>query len=453
MIFYSILFYVDLKACKGAIGKPVLQRHQTGNMHLLRIAIALSVLQFVYADINVTSEAVSPGRIQHLTVTNMAAPLGTAITSIVGNVIAIFVIWRNQRRSNKQSVFYTLVMTLACLDFISTAMTSPITFVAYSTGKSLIDLGGVALCFYSGVAMVYFGVVSMAIVFTMSIERLIAIRFAFFYHTKVTALRTKIAVIVVSVICLLLAALPLVGFGQIHLQRPGTWCFLNWKATEAKHQAFNLLIASLGIIMMIGTIFCNFYVVTRVILKKRKMKIKNSTLQVMSKTRLRKIAYQETQMMVLLFLMTCVFILCYLPLLVRIIINQITAMNNTTDPTASWNLFAVHMAAINPVLDPWVYILCRRETIVGFFNALKLLVTCKCSKQEVSQMFSSGRKFRSQASTQSFKNTTRSMIGKKRDSTIKREDIERKFAQKWIRRVGQQNSGQMLTQLAESPPS
>ena len=45
------------------------------------------------------------------------------------------------------------------------------------------------------------------------------------------------------------------------------------------------------------------------------------------------------------------------------------------------------------------------------------------------------------------------MIGKKRDSTIKREDIERKFAQKWIRRVGQQNSGQMLTQLAESPPS
>jgi len=46
------------------------------------------------------------------------------------------------------------------------------------------------------------------------------------------------------------------------------------------------------------------------------MKICNSTLQVMSKRRLRKLAIDELQMIALLAVMTCVFILCYLPLLV-----------------------------------------------------------------------------------------------------------------------------------------
>ena len=46
------------------------------------------------------------------------------------------------------------------------------------------------------------------------------------------------------------------------------------------------------------------------------MKLCNAALQVMSKRKLRKIAMDEVQMMTLLLVMTCVFTLCYLPLLV-----------------------------------------------------------------------------------------------------------------------------------------
>lgn len=46
------------------------------------------------------------------------------------------------------------------------------------------DLGGKALCDYSGFTMTFFGIGSMALVFFMATERLIAVRFAFFYQVS-----------------------------------------------------------------------------------------------------------------------------------------------------------------------------------------------------------------------------------------------------------------------------
>ncbi|XP_018668641.2 prostaglandin E2 receptor EP4 subtype-like [Ciona intestinalis] len=362
----------------------------------------------------------------------MTIPVITFTASTVGNTIAIFVIWRNQKRSDKKSVFYTLVMSLAMLDLISTLVTSPVTFLAYNNNQCVMDMGGKPLCEYSGFAMIFFGTASMAVVFAMSFERFIAIRFAFFYHTKVTPFRTRSMIIGLNAFFLLLSAMPLVGFGQIQQQYPGTWCFIDWKSHIPTHQAFNLLVAVLGTLMMVGTVVSNLYVVVRVIMKRKKMRIRNSTMQVMSKTRLKKIAYDETQMMVLLGVMTCVFIICYLPLLLRILINQLSTIyspeadNSTTIP---WDLFAVRMAAINPVLDPWVYILCRRSTMAKFGNLMKMLFTCKCSKTELQNICLSGREYKRRASAKSLSATAFRQT-KVTESTTQ-EAVEKKFVQLW----------------------
>ena len=65
-----------------------------------------------------------------------------------------------------------------------------------------------------------------------------------------------------------------------------------------------------------GILLFSHLVYVSVFLWNRKMKLCNAALQVMSKRKLRKIAMDEVQMMTLLLVMTCVFTLCYLPLLV-----------------------------------------------------------------------------------------------------------------------------------------
>ncbi|CAK8689611.1 prostaglandin E2 receptor EP4 subtype-like isoform X2 [Clavelina lepadiformis] len=307
------------------------------------------------------------------------------LISIIGNVIAIAVICKN-KRNKKQSIFYTLVMTLAGVDLLSTLLVSSLTLISRGTGKSLLELGGKALCDYSGFIMIYIGAVSMGILCTMAVDRLLALRFAFFYQRNVTNGKAKVVIFAVLSLFFILSALPLFGFGEIIQQSPGTWCFINWHASQTKDQVYNIMFAMIGSIMMLVVIFSNIFVINAVVKKKRKMRSRNASMRIMTKGRIRRITLQETQMMVLLALMTCVFIFCYLPLLLRILINQIDEIGQTrTHYSPKWDLFAVHAAAINPVLDPWVYILFRRETLEGLLRCFKSTITCKCFVEKKSE--------------------------------------------------------------------
>jgi len=126
------------------------------------------------------------------------------------------------------------------------------------------DIGGRNLCNYSGFTMIFFGIASMAMVFLMAIERFIAIQYALFYkvrkillfelfflcwwyfwiillmfwlfQTKVTVCGTRITIVFIILFLLVISALPLLGFGEIEQQFPGTWCFLHWKSRKPVNQ-------------------------------------------------------------------------------------------------------------------------------------------------------------------------------------------------------------------------
>ncbi|XP_076814153.1 prostaglandin E2 receptor EP4 subtype-like isoform X3 [Clavelina lepadiformis] len=195
------------------------------------------------------------------------------LISIIGNVIAIAVICKN-KRNKKQSIFYTLVMTLAGVDLLSTLLVSSLTLISRGTGKSLLELGGKALCDYSGFIMIYIGAVSMGILCTMAVDRLLALRFAFFYQRNVTNGKAKVVIFAVLSLFFILSALPLFGFGEIIQQSPGTWCFINWHASQTKDQVYNIMFAMIGSIMMLVVIFSNIFVINAVVKKKKKNAVK-----------------------------------------------------------------------------------------------------------------------------------------------------------------------------------
>nr|XP_032810766.1 prostaglandin E2 receptor EP4 subtype-like [Petromyzon marinus] len=68
----------------------------------------------------------------------------------------------------------------------------------------------------------------------------------------------------------------------------------------------------------------------------------------------------EVQMLWLLLVMTVVFLVCSIPLVVRIFVNQLHRPPVERHIPHNRDILAIRLASFNPILDPWVYILCRR---------------------------------------------------------------------------------------------
>ncbi|XP_052238678.1 prostaglandin E2 receptor EP4 subtype-like [Dreissena polymorpha] len=89
--------------------------------------------------------------------------------------------------------------------------------------------------------------------------------------------------------------------------------------------------------------------------------------------------FAECQMAVLLIGITVVFNSCYLPLIIRIVLNQtkLLPVNMRTD------LLVIRFASLNQILDPWVYILLRREVVSRLIFTIRKPLSPKTT--EVSQ--------------------------------------------------------------------
>ncbi|KAH3741923.1 hypothetical protein DPMN_048653 [Dreissena polymorpha] len=53
------------------------------------------------------------------------------------------------------------------------------------------------------------------------------------------------------------ASLPLIGFGEIGLQYPYTWCFIDYYTDNKTDRGYNYLFAFLELLMITVTVTCN----------------------------------------------------------------------------------------------------------------------------------------------------------------------------------------------------
>lgn len=117
------------------------------------------------------------------------------------------------------------------------------------------------MCLYHGFIMVFFGVETPLLVCSISVERLLALRFSYFYSSHVTTKLTKIFVGALWTFIAFLCTWPLMGFGSYELQFPGSWCFLNFHRETTLDMAFALVFSVMNISVIAGIISCNVLVV------------------------------------------------------------------------------------------------------------------------------------------------------------------------------------------------
>lgn len=302
-------------------------------------------------------------------------PVIMFIFGVVGNVIAIVVL-RISRKEQKETTFYTLVCGLAVTDLLGTLLASPVTIATYMKGSWP---GGDPLCQYSGFILLFFFLVQLSIVFAMSVERYLAINHAYFYNEYVNQRLAALTLLAIYISNIAFCALPSLGLGKVTLQNSKTWCFIDWKDDNTTVKTFNLMYAGVNSAIVLATVICNVMVCGALILMHKRF-IRRTSLgtdqrriaELRRRRSFRRLAGAEIQMVILLIATSAVVLICSIPLVLRIFVNQLG--KNQTGRFS--DLLAIRMASVNPILDPWVYILLRKTVVLKLMEKIKLLF-CK----------------------------------------------------------------------------
>ncbi|EHB05568.1 Prostaglandin E2 receptor EP4 subtype [Heterocephalus glaber] len=321
------------------------------------------------------------------------------IFGVVGNLVAIVVLCKS-RKEQKETTFYTLVCGLAVTDLLGTLLVSPVTIATYMKGQWP---GGQALCDYSTFILLFFGLSGLSIICAMSIERYLAINHAYFYSRYVDKRLAGLTLFAVYASNVLFCALPNMGLGRSRRQYPDTWCFIDWTTNVTAYAAFSYMYAGFSSFLILATVLCNVLVCGALLRMHRQFMRRTSlgteqphavaaamastacrghasaspALQRFSDFRrrrsFRRIAGAEIQMVILLIATSLVVLICSIPLVVRVFINQLYQPSVVREISRNPDLQAIRIASVNPILDPWIYILLRKTVLSKAIEKIKCL--------------------------------------------------------------------------------
>ncbi|KAM4642861.1 prostaglandin E2 receptor EP3 subtype [Discoglossus pictus] len=316
---------------------------------------------------------------------SVAFPLTMMITGLVGNALAMLLVYKSYKRkeSKKKQSFLLCIGSLALTDFTGQLLTSPIVISVYLSGRQWVrvDPSG-HLCAFFGLCMTMFGLCPLFIASAMAIERTLAIRAPHWYASHMKTRATKAVLLCIWLGVLAFALMPITGIGQYTLQWPGTWCFISTGDHNAPGNIFFAsTFACLGLLALLVTFSCNLATIKALV---SRCKRKGSASQ--SNKQWERITLET---MIQLMGIMCVLFACWSPLLVimlKMISNHTSAEHCKTSlqsmqspelkKDCNFFLTAIRLASLNQILDPWVYLLLRQILLRKFCQVANAVSGC-----------------------------------------------------------------------------
>ncbi|BFZ16871.1 hypothetical protein BsWGS_19910 [Bradybaena similaris] len=295
---------------------------------------------------------------------NLVVPAVMFFLGVLGNVAALVILTVRPSKDSKSTAFYHLVKALACMDLFGIVASSPVTIVVYLKG-GIFNTGGPPLCHYFSFILVMAGNATLFTVLVMAAERFLVTKYPFKYSEVVTPKAVNICILLLWGLSTLIAILPIVGVGGNIAPWPGTWCFFDYRSTSSGGQAFSYFYAITGLLAIIITMVLNLIVIQH-LWRMRRSRLVHSSFHSSQDSgdshNGGRGPDSEMRMVVLLMAIIVVFTVCYAPLMVRIIINQLWNVQPVKVPGGvddALDLWALRLACVNQILDPWVYIISR----------------------------------------------------------------------------------------------
>ncbi|KAM7365430.1 hypothetical protein PAMP_016356 [Pampus punctatissimus] len=295
------------------------------------------------------------------------SPLISAVmfgAGIFGNVAALVILEIRRRRNvrtggtRRRALFHVLITSLVVTDLAGTCLISPLVQLSYSRNTTLVAMSHRTngVCKYFGFSMTFFSLVTLSLLFTMALERCLAIGYPYLYSRHVTKKCAYIAIPLVVVLSTLFCLLPFVGFGKYVQYCPGTWCFIDMNPLETKNRVYANLYATIMLVLVLAIVLCNGFVVYQLFKMYRRRRRNGGSMMATTRSNNDRRAMsmaEEVEHLILLVFMTIIFIICTLPLVIRVYINSI----GDRKESHPMDLIALRFISVNSIIDPWVFIL------------------------------------------------------------------------------------------------
>uniref|UniRef100_A0A3P8WDR5 Thromboxane A2 receptor n=1 Tax=Cynoglossus semilaevis TaxID=244447 RepID=A0A3P8WDR5_CYNSE len=168
---------------------------------------------------------------------------------LTSNLIALVVLVKSFRttQSRSRSSFLIFLGGLVVTDFMGLLVTGCIVGTFHVTHFNWRTLDPHChFCNFMGMTMVFYGLCPLLLGATMAVERFIGITMPFVRSFSKKRGRTIYIVLSVWTFAGSIALLPVLGVGSFHLQKPGSWCFINI-SPEGTDMVFSLIFSLTGL--------------------------------------------------------------------------------------------------------------------------------------------------------------------------------------------------------------
>ncbi|NXS35461.1 PE2R2 protein, partial [Pomatostomus ruficeps] len=176
--------------------------------------------------------------------------------------------------------------------------------------------------------MSFFGLATMLILFTMALERCLALGRPYFYERFLSPRTGLVALPAIYAFSAALCSLPLAGFGRYVQYCPGTWCFIQMHLDSQQRDreaaglnvTFSLLYATLLLFLILAVLLCNLSVIANLARMHRRGQRTRRVTATLEQPRAasggcRRMfsMAEEIDHLLLLSIMTITFVICSLP--------------------------------------------------------------------------------------------------------------------------------------------
>ncbi|XP_038263311.1 prostaglandin E2 receptor EP2 subtype [Dermochelys coriacea] len=302
---------------------------------------------------------------------------------LLGNLTALALLARRRlgRRGRPLSLFHWLVTVLVLTDLLGTCLVSPVVLASYGRNHTLMALAeGQELCRYFAFAMSFFGLATMLVLFAMALERCLALGQPYLYE-RLASRRSVLRLALPALSAFAAAAfcaLPLLGFGSYVQYCPGTWCFIQMRLGRAAKDgagggdtAYSLLYATLLLLLILAVLLCNLSVIRNLVGMHRRGQTSRRLASLEQPAGRRRLSVsEEVDHLILLAIMTITFIVCSLPFTIRAYMNKFMQKEDYKK-----DLLALRFLAINPIIDPWVFVILRPSVL----RVIRSVLCCQMS--------------------------------------------------------------------------
>ncbi|KAM4710681.1 prostaglandin E receptor 2a (subtype EP2) [Anableps anableps] len=329
------------------------------------------------------------------TINDGNSPMTSAIMfalGVFGNVAALVILEIRRRRDARaddrrhRGLFHIFIISLVFTDLSGTCLTSPFVQIAYAWNTTLVGMAPNSIstpnnnrtssvCEYFGVSMTFFSLATMSLLFVTALDRCFAIGQPYLYNRVVTKKWAYITIPVMFLICTLFCLLPFLKFGEYVQYCPGTWCFIDMNPSQVGHRVYANLYATIMLVLVLSIVACNGFVAYQLFRMYRRRSRQGSVIKSMRSSSERRIfVAHEVEHLIPLVFMTIIFIICTMPLVVRVYINSTINSTNTSPASSKWpfqeshesDLTALLFLSFNSIIDPWVFILLS-PSVLQFF--------------------------------------------------------------------------------------